>query len=114
VGTEVTAPGCVANVIDMCAGLGVAGAYIVIVLAFPASWKSRLAGVALGYPAVFLINQLRIVVLFLIAYNRLDILDTVHYYYSQAFVIFATVGVWLFWLSVIPSHGSKAAQIAPR
>jgi exosortase/archaeosortase family protein len=57
---------------------------------------------------IFLVNIVRIVVLFLLGFKVPNIFDAVHYYYAQAFVIIATVSVWLLWVVIYSDYGSKA------
>jgi exosortase/archaeosortase family protein len=59
---------------------------------------------------IFLINILRIMVLFILGFKMPDVFEAVHYYYAQAFVIIATVGVWLFWVTTYSNYGSKTRR----
>ena len=53
------------NIRNGCNGVEAMLIYFAAVLAFPASWKSRLLGVALGFVAIQLVNLVRVVALFL-------------------------------------------------
>jgi exosortase H (IPTLxxWG-CTERM-specific) len=68
------------------------------ILAFPASWRARVWGFVIGMPAVFLINQIRIVVLSLVGYHYPGWFDTTHVFYGQAGVILGTLVVWILWI----------------
>lgn len=85
---------------NVCNGLEVTVIFFATVLGFPASWKHKLLGLLMGYPAVFVINLVRIMVLFLVGMRAPQAFEATHYYYAQAFVILATVAVWLLWVSI--------------
>ncbi len=113
-GTAVSSPQFAVNIVDLCSGLGVTAVFLAAVVGFPATWRSKLAGLAVGYPVLFLVNLFRIVVLFMIGTRRPDLFDDAHYYYSQAFVMFASVATWLLWVSVFTGHGTKSRSPLPR
>ena len=106
-GSMISSPEFSVNILNVCNGLEVTAILFATVLGFPATWKNKLLGLAVGYPAIYAINLLRIIVLFFLGYKQPKIFDTVHYYYAQAFVIIATVGVWLVWVSLYSAYGSK-------
>jgi exosortase H (IPTLxxWG-CTERM-specific) len=113
VGTVVSSPQFSVNILNVCNGLEVTAIFFATVLGFPATWKNKLIGLAIGYPVIYLINLVRIIVLFFLGFKQPDIFETVHYYYAQAFVILATVGVWLIWVSLYSVYGSKTNQAVP-
>jgi exosortase H (IPTLxxWG-CTERM-specific) len=113
-GTMITSSEFGVNIVDLCSGVGVTAIFFAAVLGFPATWKNRLAGLIVGYLVVFLINLTRIVALFLIGQNRPGQFDDAHYYYSQAFVMFASIGAWLFWVSLYSAYGTKSRHAVPR
>ena len=106
-GNQIISAGFVAYIIDICSGLGVMAVFLAVILAFPAPWKNKFVGIVVGLPALFLVNQIRIVALFLLGYKRFAILDTAHYYFSQAFVIFVTIALWLLWVATLPRNDIK-------
>src|SRR5262245_8825762 len=53
------------QIVPECTGVEVIGLYVAAVLAFPAPWKSRLRGLALGLPALAALNGIRILSLVL-------------------------------------------------
>jgi exosortase H (IPTLxxWG-CTERM-specific) len=109
-GTLITSPEFTVNIMHVCNGLEVTAIFFATVLGFPARWRNKLLGLAIGYPVIYLINIVRIVVLFILGFKMPDIFETVHYYYAQAFVILATVGVWLIWVSLYSAYGTKSAH----
>jgi exosortase H (IPTLxxWG-CTERM-specific) len=109
-GSLITSPEFTVNIMNVCNGLEVTAIFFATVLGFPARWRNKLWGLAIGYPVIYLINIIRIVVLFILGFKMPDIFETVHYYYAQAFVILATVGVWLIWVSLYSAYGTKSAH----
>lgn len=99
-GAMISSPEFSVSIKNVCNGLEVTAIFFATVLGFPAPWKHKLIGLAVGYPAVFLINVVRIIVLFVIGARIPTAFEDVHYYYAQAFVILATVAVWLVWVSM--------------
>lgn len=111
-GSVITSPDFTVNILYVCNGLEATAIFFATVLGFPSRWKNKLIGLALGYPIIYLINILRIVALFLIGYKVPQIFETVHYYYAQAFVILATVCVWLVWVTKYSTYGTKSRNQA--
>lgn len=109
-GSLITSPEFTVNIMNVCNGLEVTAIFFATVLGFPARWRNKILGLAIGYPIIYLINIIRIVVLFILGFKMPDIFETVHYYYAQAFVILATVGVWLIWVSLYSAYGTKSAH----
>ena len=93
---------------NICNGLEVTAIFLATVLAFPTTWRNKLIGVALGFPAIFLINVARIAILYILGFQIPDIFETVHRYYAQALVIILTLAVWLLWATVFTEYGAKA------
>lgn len=113
-GTLIDSPVFSVNIVDLCSGLGVTAIFFAAVLGFPATWRSRILGLAAGVPVIFLINLTRIVVLFVIGEYYPGLFEDVHHYYAQAFVMFATVAAWLTWVSLYSAYGSKSRHPVPR
>jgi exosortase H (IPTLxxWG-CTERM-specific) len=109
-GSIITSPRFTVNILYVCNGIEATAIFFATILGFPAPWKNKLLGLALGYPLIYLINILRIAALFIIGYKMPQIFETVHYYYAQAFVILATVCVWLLWVSKYSAYGSKSSD----
>jgi exosortase H (IPTLxxWG-CTERM-specific) len=109
-GSLIASPEFSVNIMNVCNGLEVTAIFFATVLGFPARWRYKMLGLGIGYPLIYLINIIRIVVLFILGFKMPDIFETVHYYYAQAFVIIATVGVWLIWVSLFSAYGSKSSH----
>src|SRR4051812_28584096 len=83
--------------------------FLAAVLAFPASWKSRLAGLALGILAIQVVNLVRVVALFLTGVYFPKIFDTSHTVIWQTIVILFGVLLWIFWANRFAAPPDPAA-----
>ncbi|HEU4665908.1 MAG TPA: exosortase H [Dokdonella sp.] len=78
-------------------------------LAFPAPWKHRLAGIGIGFVAIQLLNLVRIVSLFYLGqWNRLWF-DWFHLYLWQALIVLDALVVFLVWLRYVPRERIEPA-----
>ena len=109
-GSIIVSPEFSVSIKNVCNGLEVTAIFFATILGFPASWKSKLLGLAIGYPVIYAINIVRIVVLFILGFKMPQVFETAHYYYAQAFVIIATVCVWLVWVSLYSQYGTKTSH----
>lgn len=72
------------------------------ILAFPAPWRYKLGGLALGFVAIQALNLVRIVSLFYMGmWNRVWF-DWFHLYLWQALIILDALIVFLIWLRYLP------------
>jgi len=85
------------NIRNGCNGVEAMLIFLAAVLAFPASWKSRLTGLGLGILAIQLVNLIRVVALFLTGVYFPRIFDTSHTVIWQTIVILFGVMLWIFW-----------------
>ena len=81
---------------------------VAAVLAFPASWKSRLAGLGLGILAIQAVNLVRVVALFLTGVYFPRIFDTSHTVIWQTVVILFGVLLWIFWANRFAAPAAPA------
>jgi exosortase H (IPTLxxWG-CTERM-specific) len=96
-GTVIRSPRFAVNIRNGCNGVEAMLIFLAAVLAFPASWKSRLAGLGLGILAIQLVNLVRVVALFLTGVYFPRIFDTSHTVIWQTIVILFGVLLWIFW-----------------
>jgi len=111
-GSLISSPQFTVNILYVCNGIEATAIFFATILGFPSSWKNKLVGLMIGYPVIFFINILRIAALFIIGFRIPEIFETVHYYYAQAFVILATIGVWIIWAAKFSQYGSKSPDKA--
>ncbi|HLX24304.1 MAG TPA: exosortase H [Usitatibacter sp.] len=67
-------------------------------LAFPASWRQKLAGIVVGVLAVQLLNLVRIVSLFYLGQWSPSAFEWAHLYVWQALIMLDVLIVWLVWM----------------
>jgi len=83
------------NVLPGCEGTELFFLLIAGVLAFPASWRAKLAGLALGLPLVFALNVLRVGALYVTVRDFPEQFELVHGYVAPtAFVALLGVFFW--------------------
>jgi exosortase H (IPTLxxWG-CTERM-specific) len=79
------------------------------ILAFPAPWKYRLAGIGIGFVAIQAVNLVRIISLFYLGqWNRLWF-DWFHLYLWQALIVLDALVVFLLWLRWLSRAEARAA-----
>jgi exosortase H (IPTLxxWG-CTERM-specific) len=67
------------------------------VLAFPASWRAKSAGLILGSLAIQAVNLIRVAALFLTGVYLPQLFDSSHTVIWQTIVVLCGVLLWLFW-----------------
>jgi exosortase H (IPTLxxWG-CTERM-specific) len=98
-GTEIRSPRFSVNIENGCNGIETALLLVAAVLAFPASWRRRAAGLAAGFAAIELVNFARVVSLFWIGAHRPSLFTASHTVLWQSAVVLFGVLVFLFWAS---------------
>jgi exosortase/archaeosortase family protein len=81
-----------------CTGVYVLLILFVFLLAYPATWRSRLLGAAIGVVALQLLNVLRIAVLVRIAELQPALFDYMHEYVWQGLFLVLTVAYAMTWV----------------
>jgi exosortase H (IPTLxxWG-CTERM-specific) len=78
-------------------------------LAFPAPWKYKLAGIGLGFVAIQGMNLVRIISLFYLGqWNRVWF-DWFHLYLWQALIVLDALVIFLVWLRYLPRDEREAS-----
>src|SRR5215472_12347332 len=94
-----------------CNGVEATIVLIAAMLSFPAPWKRRLLGLAIGVVAVQGLNIIRVISLFYLGQWNFDAFDFAHRYVWQALIMLDVLIVWLLWVRTLPS-GAPASAIA--
>ncbi|GAA0707716.1 exosortase H [Dokdonella soli] len=85
-----------------CNGVEAVIILISAMLAFPAPWKHKLAGIGLGFLAIQVLNLVRIISLFYLGqWNRVWF-EWFHLYLWQALIVLDALVVFLVWLRWLP------------
>lgn len=96
-GTIIQSPRFAVNIRNGCNGVETMLIFLAAVLAFPAPWKARAVGLALGFLAIQAVNLVRVVALFLTGAYFPKLFDTSHTVIWQTVVILFGVLLWIFW-----------------
>jgi exosortase H (IPTLxxWG-CTERM-specific) len=72
------------------------------IFAFPASFKHKLIGFAIGFVAIQALNLVRIISLFYLGQWNMTWFEWFHLYLWQALIILDALVVWLIWLRKLP------------
>lgn len=109
-GTVIRSPRFAVNIENGCNGIETMLIFMSAVLAFPAPWKARLAGLGLGLVAIQAVNLVRVVALFLTGAYLPSLFDTSHTVIWQTLVILSGVLLWLLWASRLAPASAGAAE----
>jgi exosortase H (IPTLxxWG-CTERM-specific) len=89
------------TIIGECTAVHPLAYYLAALLAYPTSWRHRLIGLAIGIPAILVINQARLVSLVFVGHWRPELFEIVHALVWQGLIIFLTLLVWIVWATVL-------------
>ena len=106
-GTTVTVNGVSLSIAFGCNGVEALAIYIAALLAAPFSWRSKGWGLLVGIVGNFIINQIRVMGLFLAAMIGPQEFEYAHKIVGQTFVIVLSMGLFLWWGSRY-GQGGKA------
>jgi len=104
------------KIVAGCNGVEAVLILVSAVLAFPAPWKYKIAGVLLGFLAIQSLNLVRIISLYYLQRWNTVWFEWFHLYLWQALIILDALVFWLIWLRCLPrddEHARRAAHAAP-
>ncbi len=103
------------DVISECSAVYIGILYTAAVLAFPAPWRARARGLAVGLPFVFVVNVLRLASLGALLVRRPAWLPFFHGYLWQVLFIGIAAALYVAWLGRgVPRARARAAAPVPR
>jgi exosortase H (IPTLxxWG-CTERM-specific) len=108
-GTFLTSTGASLNIGTGCNGLEAVIIFISAILAFPARLKSKLLGLLWGFLGIFIINQTRVIGLYLVSRYASQHLDLAHTYIGQTYVIISGVALWILWAERVSNVSKKTS-----
>ena len=88
-----------------CNGVEATIVLVAAMLAFPATWQRKFAGLAIGVVAVQGLNVIRVISLFYLGQWRQDAFDFAHQYVWQALIMLDVLVIWLLWVRTLPRIG---------
>ncbi len=100
------------NIRNGCNGVEAMLIFLAAVLAFPASWRSRLLGLGIGILVIQLVNLIRVVALFLTGIYFPKLFDASHTVVWQTVVILSGVLLWIFWANRFAAPPPASAEPA--
>jgi exosortase/archaeosortase family protein len=91
------------KVVPQCGAIEVMAIFLAAILAFPAPWKKRFIGLALGLPLLYGLNIIRLSFLAFVGAwtNGGALFDFAHHYVWQGIYIVFVVAIWLAWMEYI-------------
>jgi exosortase H (IPTLxxWG-CTERM-specific) len=108
-----TANGFAVSIEAGCNGIEATIVLVAAMLAFPASWKHRLIGLAAGIVAVQGLNIVRVISLFYLGQWDRDVFEWAHLYVWQALIMLDVLIVWLVWVRTLPTARDSGRPPAP-
>jgi exosortase H (IPTLxxWG-CTERM-specific) len=97
------------NIAMGCDGVEASCLFFAGVMAFPATWRARLIGVAVGIPLIQLINVGRLVGLYYAGVWLPSVVEEVHVYVAQTIIILLSTALLVFWLERVAVRQPRAA-----
>lgn len=100
-------------IMEECNGVAALLIFLAAVLAHHVSWKFKLLGIALGVPAIYAFNLIRVISLFYLRWHWPALFDLMHLYVWQALVIFFAIFTWLYWAGLCGPGSNAPREEAP-
>ena len=85
------------NIVDGCNGVFATAILLSGIVAYPSKAKAKIIGILIGIPAIFIINQLRVISLFYLGKSHPTVFEEVHIYVWQPIIIIFAIFVWDSW-----------------
>jgi exosortase H (IPTLxxWG-CTERM-specific) len=89
------------KIIPECTPLFTGGLFLCFVAFHPASLRQKAIGLAMGIPALYLGNLVRLVLTFMVSRHDRSLFEILHVYLGQVFTLFLVLSVCLLWLKWI-------------
>jgi len=102
-----TANGFAVSIEAGCNGVEATIVLVAAMLAFPAPWRRKLAGLAVGILAVQGLNVVRVISLFYLGQWDIRVFEWAHLYVWQALIMLDVLVVWLVWVRLLPKEGAS-------
>ncbi len=98
------------NIRNGCNGVEAMLIFLAAVLAFPAPWRARLLGLAVGAVAIQAVNLIRVVALYLTGAYFPAFFDASHTVVWQTIVILFSVMLWILWANRLGAPRQPATE----
>jgi len=107
----ISAPKLAVEIIEECTGLYEIVIFIAAVLAYPATRREKIIGIAGGIVLLYALNIARMVFLVVVGNARPDWFDFFHIYFWQATLILMITSVWLLWIVKVVRYGARRTAV---
>ncbi len=112
-GVSVSSPECSLQIAKGCDAADPTALFLAAMLAFPATFKSKLPGIVLGVLALALINFARIVLLYYVRLYWQDWFHIVHVEVFQVLFIALALVLWIIWAMWATRERKPKTDVAP-
>ena len=96
-----------------CNGVEATLVLLAAILAFPAPWRHKLWGIAIGVVAIQLLNVVRVISLFYLGQWSFAVFEWAHLYVWQALIMLDVLVVWLIWVRRVPRAQAPPSPPGP-
>ena len=90
-----------------CNGVEATLVLVAAMLAFPAPWRRKLTGLAVGIVTVQGLNVIRVISLFYLGQWNYRVFEWAHLYVWQALIMLDVLVVWLVWVRLLPASDAS-------
>lgn len=98
------------QIITECTAFYLALLYSCFVVSYPATWKRKIIGLGTGLMLLFAVNQMRLVLVFIVGTYDASLFHQVHTYFGQILMIGVTFILTLTYVSLANSENPKTAD----
>lgn len=98
------------EIIDECTGLFEMLIYAAAVLSFSTTIRKKLIGIAMGIPAIFVFNLIRITILLVAGAKSIEVFNFMHLYLWQVTLIIMIATIWIGWLYLVVYRDNRKQQ----
>ena len=106
-GDVVSGSGFALQIIPECTAVFMVGLFLCFIVFYPATVRQKVSGLALGIPALYLGNLVRLVVMFMVCQYDRRLFETVHAFWGQIYTIFLILLCFILWLKWIDKEESQ-------
>ena len=96
-GTHISGSMASLNILKGCDGIEVTALYLIGVLMLPFRWKHKVVGLLYGLVVLYLLNLLRLVILYLAQVHWPEIFELLHLHGGFALFTIVTILMWAHW-----------------
>lgn len=109
-GVFVSYKGFSVEIIDECTGLFEMLIYMAAVFSFSTTLRKKLIGIAMGIPAIFVFNLIRITILLVAGAKSMEVFNFMHLYLWQVTLIIMISTIWIGWLYLVVYRDNRKQQ----